>query len=159
MSLQSSTDIVCYGSVLFSVSVKYLFLCGIFLYMYSFDKIFFSLGSISSDLALPVSRGRHGKLVDNFSHESDVTSLQDPFTSCPCQTPFYFFYCVPRKIRRSFLSKNDECPASSFPDLLASCRVVVVMRIQLRLSLYLSESRVAHVNVLCHTHAAIPSLQ
>jgi len=26
---------------------------------------------------------RYGKLVDNFSHESDVTSLQDPFTSRP----------------------------------------------------------------------------
>ena len=46
-----------------------------------------SLGSISSALALPVSRGRHGKSVDNFSHESDVTSLQDPFTSRPYKTP------------------------------------------------------------------------
>jgi len=44
-----------------------------------------------------------GKLVDNFSHESDVTSLQDPFTSRPYQTPFYFYYCVPRKIRRGIL--------------------------------------------------------
>ena len=39
-----------------------------------------------------------GKLVDNFSHESDVTSLQNPFTSRPYKTPFYFYYCVPRKI-------------------------------------------------------------
>jgi len=30
----------------------------------------------------------HGKLVDNFSPESDVTSLQDPFTSRPYKTPF-----------------------------------------------------------------------
>jgi len=43
------------------------------------------------------------KLVDNFSHEWDVTSLQDPFTSRPYQTPFYFYYCVPRKIRRGIL--------------------------------------------------------
>jgi len=32
--------------------------------------------------------GGHGKLVDNFSPESDVTSLQDPFTSRPYKTPF-----------------------------------------------------------------------
>ena len=37
------------------------------------------------------------KLVDNFSHESDVTSLQDPFTSRPYKTPFYFYYCVSRR--------------------------------------------------------------
>jgi len=30
----------------------------------------------------------HGKLVDNFSPESDVTSLQDPFMSRPYKTPF-----------------------------------------------------------------------
>jgi len=30
------------------------------------------------------------KLLDNFSHESDVTSLQDPFTSRPYKTPFCF---------------------------------------------------------------------
>ena len=73
--------------------------------MYSFDNLSSSLGSISSALALPVSRRRHGKLVDNFSHESDVTSLQDPFTSRPYtgKTPFYFYYCVPRKIRRGIL--------------------------------------------------------
>ena len=44
-----------------------------------------------------------GKLVHYFSHESDVTSLQDPFTSRPYKTPFYFHYCVPRKIRRGIL--------------------------------------------------------
>ena len=98
--LQSSTDIVCYGSVLFSVSAYYLFLCGIFFCMYSFDNLSFSLGSISNALALPVSWGRHGKLVNNLSHESDVTTLQDPFTSRPYKTPFYFYYCVPRKIPR-----------------------------------------------------------
>jgi len=30
----------------------------------------------------------YGKLVDNFSPESDVTSLQDPFTSRPYKIPF-----------------------------------------------------------------------
>jgi len=48
----------------------------------------------------------YGKLVDNFSHESDVTSLQDPFTSRPYKTPFYFYYCVPRKVRRGILLKT-----------------------------------------------------
>ena len=83
-SLQSSPDIVCYGpgSVLFSVSVYHLFLCSIFFFMYKFDSDHFSssLGSIWGALTFPVSRGRHGKLVDNFSHES---ALQDPFTSRP----------------------------------------------------------------------------
>jgi len=32
-------------------------------------------GSISCAPALPVFRGRHRMLVNNFSHESDVTSL------------------------------------------------------------------------------------
>jgi len=31
---------------------------------------------------------KYGKLSDNFSPESDVTSLQDPFTSLPYKTPF-----------------------------------------------------------------------
>ena len=43
------------------------------------------------------------KLLDNFSHESDVTSLQDPFTSRPYKTPFFFYYWVPRKIQRGIL--------------------------------------------------------
>ena len=71
--------------------------------MYSFDNLSPSLGSISSVLALPDSRGRQRKLLDNFSHESDVTSLQDPFTSRPYKTPFYFYYCVLRKIPRGIL--------------------------------------------------------
>jgi len=111
-SLQSFTDIVCYGSVLFSLILYYLCLCSIIFYMYSFDHFSCALGSISSvigsissALPLPVSRERHGKLVDNFSHESDFTSLQDPFTSRPYKTPFYFYYCVPRKIQRGILLK------------------------------------------------------
>ena len=123
MSLQLSTDIVFYGSVVFSVSVWYLFLCGIFFCMKSFDNFSFSFPSISSAIALPVSRGRHGKLVDNFSHESDVTSLQDPFTSCPYQTPFYFYYCVPRKIRRGILLQI-HVEYSPSPRLLVSALAV-----------------------------------
>ena len=86
--------------------------------MYSFVHFSCALGSISSALGsissalprpLPVSRGRHGRLLDNFSPESDVTSLQDPFT---------------------------ECPASSFPYFLASFLAVLVIRIQHRISLF-----------------------
>jgi len=42
---------------------------------------------ISIDFHPPPLQG-HGKLKDNFSPESDVTSLQDPFTSRPYKTPF-----------------------------------------------------------------------
>jgi len=38
--------------------------------------------------AIFASTAADGKLVDNFSPESDVTSLQDPFTSRPYKTPF-----------------------------------------------------------------------
>jgi len=71
--------------------------------MYSFDNLSSSLGCISSVSNWPVSRGRHRKLLDDFSHESDIMSLQDPFTSRPYKTPFYFYYCVPRKIPRGIL--------------------------------------------------------
>ena len=63
----------------------FLFVCSISFCMYLFDNFSSSsvdkfastrLKSISSALALPVSRGRHAKLIDNFSHESDVTSLR-----------------------------------------------------------------------------------
>ena len=53
-------------------------------------------------------------LVDNFSH-ADVTSLQDPFTSRPYKTPFYFYCCVPRKIQRGIFLKTMN--ALRFPDL------------------------------------------
>ena len=36
-------------------------------------------------------------MIVNFSHESDVTSLD----------PFLFYYCVPHKIRRGFFSKPN----------------------------------------------------
>jgi len=91
--------------------------------MYSFDNLSSSLGSISSVLVLPVSRGRHGKLVDNFSHELDVTSLQDPFTSRPYKTPFNFNYCVPRKIPRGILFQI-HVEYSPFSRLLVSAFAV-----------------------------------
>ena len=39
----------------------------------------------------PANIVQDGKLVDNFSHESDFTSLQDPFMSRPQKNPFLFF--------------------------------------------------------------------
>jgi len=36
------------------------------------------------------NRQNNRKLVDNFSPESDVTSLQDLFTSRPLKLPFHF---------------------------------------------------------------------
>jgi len=48
----------------------------------SVDKFaFMRLKSISSALALPVSRGRHAKLVDNFSHESQTSRPQRPLSN------------------------------------------------------------------------------
>jgi len=65
--------------------------------------------------------GVDGKLVDNFSHKSDVTSLQDPFTSRPFKTPFYFYYCVPRKIRRHSLPNPCRIFAIFSTSSLCSC--------------------------------------
>jgi len=80
---------VCNHLILECITTHYfLFLCSIFFCMYSFDKFSSSsvdkfdstrLKSISSALNLSVSRGRHAKLVDNFSNESDVTSPKTPF--------------------------------------------------------------------------------
>jgi len=75
-----------------------------------------------------------GKLVDNFSPESDVTSLKTPSRHVPTRPLSNFTIVFPVKSEEAFFQNND-CPASSFPDLLASCRAVLVMRIQHRLSL------------------------
>ena len=40
--------------------------------------------------------GKDGKLVGNFSPESDVTSLQDPFTSRPYKCPLATYFGVLR---------------------------------------------------------------
>ena len=117
--------------------------------MYSFDNfpcalgsISSALGSISSALPLPVSRGRHRKLVDNFSPESDVTSLQDPFTSRPYETPFYFDCCVPRKIRRCIIFQiHVECSPSPSLRLLVSALAVYATAFRSRFPCMCQERR------------------
>jgi len=105
-SLPSSPDIVLWERIVFCFVVVssgvcnhlilewiiahyFMFLCGISFCMYSFDNFCSSsvdkfdstcLKPISSALALPVSWGRHAKLIDNFSHASDVTSPKTPFS-------------------------------------------------------------------------------
>jgi len=85
--------------------------------MYLFDNFSSSLGSISSALVLPVSRGRHGKLVDTFSHESDLTSLQFPI-----------LFLLPVKSEDAFFLKQCVL-ASSFPDLVDVLPSVLATRI------------------------------
>jgi len=53
-------------------------------------------------------REPYEKLVDNFSHESDVTSPQDLFTSRPYKPLFYFNYCVHVKSQEAYSSKWCE---------------------------------------------------
>ena len=50
------------------------------------------------------------KLIVNFSHESDVTSLD----------PFLFYYCVPHKIRRGILLQT-KCRYFASPRLSSLC--------------------------------------
>ena len=52
----------------------------------------------------------HAKLIVNFSHESDVTSLD----------PFLFYYCVPHKIRRGILLQT-KCRYLASPRLSSLC--------------------------------------
>ena len=77
----------------------FLFLCSISFCMYLFDNFpsssvdkfaFTRLESISSALALPVSRERHPKLIDNFSHVP--------------KDSFLIYNCVPRKLKKHFFS-------------------------------------------------------
>ena len=80
---------VCNHLILVWIITHYfLFLCSFSFCCYLFDNGSSSsvdkfasthLKSISSAPALPVSRGRHAKLIGNFSHESDPTSLKTPF--------------------------------------------------------------------------------
>ena len=101
--------------------------------MYLFDNLSSSsvdkfasarLKSMSSALALPVSRGRHAKLIVNFSHESDVTSLD----------PFLFYYCVPHKIRRGILLTTNA-DIRHLLDSLVSALAVYATAFRSRLSL------------------------
>ena len=85
-----------------------------------------------------------GKLVDNFSHELDVTSLQDPFTSRPYKTPFYFYYCVPRKIPRDILFQIhvEYSPSSR---LLVSAHCSLRHRVEAYVSLVVNGLPFLHV--------------
>ena len=112
------------------------YFCSISFCMYLFDNLSSSsvdkfastrLKSISSALALPVSRGRHAKLIVNFSHESDVTSLD----------PFLFYYCVPHKIRRGILL-TTHADIRHLLDSLVSALAVYATAFRSRLSLVMS---------------------
>jgi len=91
---------------------------------------------------------KYGKLVDNFSHESDVTSLQDLFTSRPQKTPFYFIIVFHINGQRSLFQFNAE--------FLPSSRLLVFT-----LAVYATASRPifpwwwAHVCPLCLLWIAI----
>jgi len=83
------------------------------------------------------AQSQYGKSVDNFSHESNVTSLQDPFTSRPYKTHFYFYYCVPHKIPRGILFQlHVEYSASS--RLLVSALCSLRHRVEAYVSLQLA---------------------
>jgi len=87
------------------------------------------------------------KSVDNFSHESDVTSLQDPCTARPEKTHFYFIILFHVKYEEASYS------VSSFPDLLTSCLAVLTTCIQLTGKLSLEW---AHACLLFHSaHASV----
>ena len=60
-------------------------------------------GKSQVSVVSPTGHTHDGKLVDNFSHESDVTSLQDPFTSRPYKTPSDFTGNTRVKIERGLV--------------------------------------------------------
>jgi len=104
--------------------------------------------------------GLDGKLVDNFSHESDVTSLQDPFhvtslqdpfMSRPYKTPFYFYYCVPRKIPRGILFQI-HVEYSPFSRLLVSALAVYATAFKDYVSLVMSPCSTAVFALDCFSH-------
>ena len=95
----------------------------------------------------------YGKLVDNFNHESDVTSLQDPFTSRPYKT---LYYCVPRKIRRDILFQlHVECSPSS--RLLVSALCSLRHRVEDYVFLVLSPCSTAVFALDCFSHRTTTS--
>ena len=102
------------------------------------------------------STGRDGKLVDIFSHELDVMSLQDPFTSRPYKTPFYFYYCVHRKIPRGiFFQIHVEYSPSS--RLLVSAHCSLRHRVEAYVSLVLSPCSTAVFVLDCFSHRTTTS--
>jgi len=66
----------------------------------------------------------YAKLIVNFSHESDVTSLD----------PFLFYYCVPHKIRRGILLITNA-DIRHLLDSLVSALAVYATAFRSRLSL------------------------
>ena len=69
----------------------------------------------------------YAKLIVNFSHESDVTSLD----------PFLFYYCVPHKIRRGILYSKPNADLRHLLDSLVSALAVYATAFRSKLSLYL----------------------
>ena len=69
----------------------------------------------------------YGKLVDNFMHESDVTSLQDLFTSRPSsrhvpKDSFLFYYSILFHIKREeTILFQIHAKFSSILDYLVLC--------------------------------------
>ena len=79
-------------------------------------------------------RGAYEKLADNFSHESDVTFLQDPCTSRPYKTPFYFIIVF--RVKYEELSSFNQCILYVFLSHPSSIGLAnLATRIQLKLSL------------------------
>jgi len=66
----------------------------------------------------------NAKLIVNFSHESDVTSLD----------PFLFYYCVPHKYEEAF-SYKPNADTSHLLDSLVSALAVYATAFRSRLSL------------------------
>jgi len=99
------------------------------------------IGSMSSVPVLPVSRGRHKKLVDNFSHCDEsrrhVPTRPLHVTSLRLKDPFLFYYCVLRKYRRrrDIFFQSMYALHLPFPIFLSSCILVLATRFQLRLFL------------------------
>ena len=74
---------------------------------------------------------RNVKLVNNFSHESDVKSLQDLFTSRPENTPLYFIIAF--RVKYEEVSSFHPCMLRVFFSQPSSvCLAVLAMLIQLR---------------------------
>ena len=78
---------------------------------------------ISEDAVCTI-RSAHAKLIVNFSHESDVTSLD----------PFLFYYCVPHKLRRGILLTTNAY-IRHLLDSLVSALAVYATAFRSRLSL------------------------
>ena len=79
----------------------------------------------------------YGTLVDNLSHESDVTSLQDPFTSRPYKTPFYFTIVFPIQSEEAF---SNPCRIFAIFSTLSLCACILRHRVEDYVSLLLCQA-------------------